>query len=213
MYGNASATVTDVMTAAAAPGGRVLASIIFPVDTDALQGLARSAVVDGPEPGAGLDFYFQYTILAGQPLDTLSIPGFPFDSVSATLQSGAAFDVFAAGQLALVAINRDTAGGVSLDFDAARSGVRQSTYTVVLRTGLTSFRGTTMTLNEGAGSAPALAPELPVQVTSAVPEPATAPLLAAGVLMPAADTRRRRRPSDPRRGPASGTALRCAPGL
>jgi hypothetical protein len=212
MYGNASAAVTDVMKAAAAPGGRVLASIIFPVDTDALQGLARAAVVDGPEPGTGLDFYFQYTNLAGQPLDTLSIPGFPFDAVSTTLQFGAAFDVFAAGQLALVAINRDIAGGVSLDFDAARSGVRQSTYTVVLRTGLTSFRGTTMTLNEGAGSAPALAPELPGQVTSAVPEPVTAPLLAAGLLMLAAGARRLRRPSDPCPGPTSSTASSRAPG-
>ena len=46
-------------TVAAAPGGAVLATASNTITTPTWWGIARTAVVDGPEAGINLDFYYQ----------------------------------------------------------------------------------------------------------------------------------------------------------
>ena len=184
----------------AAPGGTLLASNTESVTTPHWSGTFRTAVVDGPEAGVNLDFYYQVTNASGSTDALARVTGSDFpNGFSTALQQTAAasFGLFTAGNQAAASGDRGTLGVVGFNFFPGTSGTGkidpgETSYTLIVRTNATTYgpgysgitNGTATTVNSfmPTGQPPIVGP---------IPEPGTLALLASGLLAAGGVARRR----------------------
>jgi hypothetical protein len=97
-------------TLPAALGGTLLDTSISQVTTPTFSGTLRSAVYDGPgDPRRNLDFYYQFTNDAGSTDAIARLGGGYFgDWAASVFQTGQAFGVFPAGQVAASSATEDS---------------------------------------------------------------------------------------------------------
>lgn len=186
----------------AAPGGTVLASRSETVTTPHWTGTFRTAVVDGPQAGVNLDFYYQIANATSSTdaLGRLTASDFlgafsPVDLV----QTNAAFSIFTAGQQAAASGDRGNLGVVGFNFFPGASGTGkvdpgETSYTLIIRTNATTFGPGFSGLTNG--TATTVASFMPTGqpgpgIVGPIPEPGTLALLASGLLAAAGVARRR----------------------
>lgn len=166
----------------AAPGGAVLATNSGALVTPHWSGTFRTAVVDGPEAGVNLDFYYQVTNSPGS-VDSLGrVTGADFGAPFSTsvFQTAGAFGIFTAGTQAATSADRGLLGTVGFAFLPGTGGTGkidpgETSYTLIVRTDATAYGpGVMGVLNGGGTFAAAFQP--------AIPEPGTMALLASGLL-------------------------------
>lgn len=185
---------------ASAPGGAVLASASGTLTTPHWSGTYRTAVVDGPEAGPNLDFYYQVTNSSGSTDALGRITGADFNNAFITnvMQTNAAFDGFVAGGQAAFSGDRDLLGVVGFDFLPGTSGTGkidpgESSYLLIIRTNAATFtEGTMAVINGTATFANAFQPSGQPPLVGPIPEPGTMALLATGLLALGGAARKRR---------------------
>ena len=165
---------------ASAPGGTVLATNSGPLVTPHWTGTFRTAVVDGPEPGVNLDFYYQVTNNEGSTDSLGRVTGADFASMftTAAFQTASAFGIFVTGNQAAANGDRGLLGTIGFNFLPADNGKidpGQTSYTLIVRTNATAYTAGVMGIVNGTGTFAA-------GFQPAVPEPGTMALLASGLL-------------------------------
>lgn len=184
---------------AAAPGGTVLASNSGSLTTPHWSGTFRTAVVDGPEAGVNLDFYYQVTngSASTDALGRVTAADFNNGFITNVMQTSAAFDGFVGGgQLAFTG-DRDIFGVVGFNFAPAATGGKidpgETSYTLIIRTNATTYEAGTMAVINGTATfAAAFQPSGQPPIVGPIPEPGTMALLATGLLALGGAARKRR---------------------
>src|SRR3954467_10715020 len=122
LAGGAHATaVTDNQTVvpqtlASAPAGTLLDSKSTVVTTPTFSGTLRTAVYDGPEAGANMDFYYQFSNSAQSANAIGRVTGFDFSAwATSVFQSSGAFGIFRAGDTAASTADRDGLGTIGFN--------------------------------------------------------------------------------------------------
>lgn len=203
LVGSAQATVllpntgaTNFDTLAAAPGGVVLASTTTPGVTPALlptwSGTLRTAVVDGPEAGVNLDFYYQFSNDASSTDGIGRLTGADFNGFTTDVfQTSAAFDIFLAGSQAASTAGRGTSQVVGFNFPEGgtdKIDPGETSWLLIVRTNATSFEPGLVALINGTATN--------VVGYQPVPEPETYAMMLAGLGLLGAIARRRRQSKD-----------------
>jgi hypothetical protein len=148
-------------------------------------GTARVAVVDGPEAGTNLDFYYQFSNSANSTDSITRLTGASFGSFITDVRhtNVASFSFFTAGNQVDSGADRSVSGAVvGFNFEplglAGRIDPGETSWTMIVRTNATSYTAGTMGILNGVGmTAPAFQP-----TTAPIPEPGTWALFAAGLL-------------------------------
>ncbi len=183
----------------AAPGGTVLDSSTQAVSTPHWTGTFRTAVVDGPEAGVNLDFYYQVAN-AGSSTDSLArVTGsdFPNGFTTNLQQTAAAFGIFTAGTQAATNGDRGNLGVVGFNFFPGANGTGkidpgETSYTLIVRTNATSYTNGFSGLTNGtATTVNSFMPSGQPPIVGPIPEPGTLALLASGLLAAGGVARRR----------------------
>jgi hypothetical protein len=185
---------------ASAPGGTVLATNSGPLTTPHWSGTFRTAVVDGPEAGVNLDFYYQVTNNSGSADSLGRVTGADFNNAFITnlIQTSAAFDGFVAGGQVAFSGDRDAFGVVGFNFVPGASGdgkinPGETSYLLIVRTNATTYEpGVMATINGTATFASAFQPSGQPPIVGPIPEPGTMALLATGLLAIGGAARKRR---------------------
>jgi hypothetical protein len=173
-------TVDPLIEIASAPGGTLLATLTNVVSTPTFSGTLRTAVYDGPEAGANLDFYYQFSNSAGSDNSIGRVTGFDFTGFNTSVaQTATAFGIFLAGQVEADTADRDTTGVVGFNMlpntnsdGKLMPGMTSDIF--IIRTNATMFAsGFAGVINGTASYSPAFQP--------AVPEPGTNALILAGL--------------------------------
>lgn len=183
---------------AAAPGGAVLATFNTPVVAATWTAQFSTAVVDGPEPGVNLDFYYQITNDEGSrtalPALLAAFFSVPFDPVGPyfatdVVQTAAAFGPFLPGAQAAAYAERSVIGYVGFLFasDCECAGLLDpgdTSYTFIVRTNASAYDTSGLIgIPDGQLTfAPAFQPAGLPPLVAPVPEPGTLALLASGLL-------------------------------
>ena len=164
----------------AAPGGSLLDSLSTIITTPTFTGTLRTAVYDGPEAGRNLDFYYQFSNSAQSANAVGRVTGYDFDSWATNVfQTAQAFGIFLAGDTTALSADRDAHSTIGFNMlpDGELHGKLApglSSYTFLVRTAATQYvPGWSGVIDGTAGFAPAF--------QSAVPEPGTNALIAAGL--------------------------------
>jgi hypothetical protein len=164
----------------AAPGGTLMDSLTSTITTPTFSGTLRTAVYDGPEAGANMDFYYQFTNDANSENAVGRVTGYNFDNwATSVFQSASAFGIFLAGDTAALTADRDGLGTVGFNMlpDGEIHGKLlpgETSYTFIVRTLAPWYTpGWSGVIDGTAGFAPAFQP--------AVPEPGTNALILAGL--------------------------------
>lgn len=183
----------------AAPGGTVLNSSTQAVSTPHWTGTFRTAVVDGPEAGVNLDFYYQVANASGSTDSLARVTGsdFPNGFTTNLQQTAAAFSIFTAGTQAATNGDRGNLGVVGFNFFPGASGTGkidpgETSYTLIVRTNATSFtNGYSGITNGTATTVNSFMPSGQPPIVGPIPEPGTLALLASGLLAAGGVARRR----------------------
>ena len=165
---------------AAAGCGILLAARESAVFAPTFTGTMRTAVVDGPEDGINLDFYYQFTNTSSSRdavarITTADFSGF----LAEAFQSPGAVDtLFPAGSVAADTVDRSASGAV-IGFNFLPGGTNTldngtTSYTLVLRTNAEVFTDGTIGVIDGSGTTT-------LGFAPAIPEPETYALMAAGL--------------------------------
>lgn len=171
--------------------GTLLDSIATTITTPTFTGVARSAVYDGPEAGANLNFYYQFssTDASTDAISRMTAGGFGTWGTD-VFQSTAATGAFEAGNTAAATVDRSTTGVLGFNFQPDGLMPGESSNVMEVRTTATAFASSWMgVINSTAGFAPAFAP--------AIPEPETYALMLAGLGLLGFVGRRRLRDQPP----------------
>lgn len=175
-------------TVAAAPGGAVLATASNTITTPTWSGIARTAVVDGPEAGINLDFYYQFVsnTASTDGIGRLTGSDYPTGVTTDVLQTAAAFSIFTAGAQSSSGADRDTYGVVGFQFSPAGGGVidpGEASYTMIVRTNANAYvPGYIGAIGGPGGFTTGFQPAGP-PLAGNVPEPGTLGLMAAGLML------------------------------
>lgn len=195
---------------ASAPGGTLLQQRSENVSTAHWTGTFRTAVVDGPEAGVNLDFYYQITN-ASSSTDALGrLTGsdfFPNGFTTNLVQTAAATNLtgtggvgnisFAAGTQAASSGDRGNLGVVGFNFLPGSGGTGkidpgETSFTLIVRTNATQWGpGFTGLINGTATTVASFAPAGQPPIVGPIPEPGTLALLASGLLAAGGVARRR----------------------
>lgn len=183
----------------AAPGGTVLNSSTQAVSTPHWTGTFRTAVVDGPEAGVNLDFYYQVANASGSTDSLARVTGsdFPNGFTTNLQQTAAAFSIFTAGTQAATNGDRGNLGVVGFNFFPGANGTGkidpgETSYTLIVRTNATSFtNGYSGITNGTATTVNSFMPSGQPPIVGPIPEPGTLALLASGLLAAGGVARRR----------------------
>lgn len=183
----------------AAPGGTVLDSSTQAVSTPHWTGTFRTAVVDGPEAGVNLDFYYQISNATGSTDSLGRVTGsdFPNGFTTNLQQTAAAFSIFTAGTQAATSGDRGNLGVVGFNFFPGANGTGkvdpgETSYTLIVRTNATSFTsGFSGITNGTATTVNSFMPSGQPPIVGPIPEPGTLALLASGLLAAGGVARRR----------------------
>jgi hypothetical protein len=186
---------------ASAPGGTILDSASGALITPHWSGTYRTAVVDGPETGVNLDFYYQVTNGSGSADALGRVTGADFNNVFITnlIQTSAVFDGFVAGGQSAFSGDRDTFGVVGFNFVPGANGTGkidpgESSYLLIIRTNATTYTAGTMAVINGTATyVNAFQPSGQPPLVGPIPEPGTMALLATGLLALGGAARKRQK--------------------
>lgn len=184
----------------AAPGGTVLASNSGALSTPHWSATFRTAVVDGPEAGVNLDFYYQVAngSSSTDSLGRVTGADFPNGFITNVMQTAAPFDGFTGGGQVAFTGDRDFFGVVGFDFLPGANGTGkidpgESSYTLIIRTNATTYEAGVMgVINGTATFANAFQPSGQPPIVGPIPEPGTMALLATGLLALGGAARKKR---------------------
>jgi hypothetical protein len=177
------------------PAGSVVASNTQAVNALTFAGILRTAVVDGPEAGVNLDFYYQFTrtgagTIGNQEVGKLTASDFG-NFTTNVFQTASSFGIFLAGNQQATAAEHGTDGVIGFLFQSGGNGKiggNETSWTQVVRTNATSYQaGLVGVIN---GSTATLVGYQPV------PEPETYAMVLAGLGLIGAIARRRRQSKD-----------------
>lgn len=175
---------------AAAPGGTVLDTASGTLTTPHWSGTYSTSVVDGPEAGVNLDFYYQVTNGSASSDALGRVTGADFNNAFITnvIQTATAFSGFVAGGQSAFTGDRDMFGVVGFNFLPGTSGTGkidpgESSYILIIRTNATTYEpGVMAVINGTATFASAFQPSGQPPLVGPIPEPGTMALLATGLL-------------------------------
>jgi hypothetical protein len=170
-------------------GGTLLDSATTLVSNISYNGTARTAVY---KTATGLDFYYQFTNNLSSKNGIERFTGYDFSSLGATVvnvfQTGAAFDMFAAGTESADYADRTVLGVIGFNFvPNAHSKINPGTtsFTQIIRTNASNYVVGNFGLLDGIG-------DNAKGFATAVPEPESYAMLLAGLGMIGTIIRRRK---------------------
>jgi hypothetical protein len=193
----------------AAPGGTLLAQRSETVTTPHWTGTFRTAVVDGPEAGVNLDFYYQVSnaSFSNDSLGRLTGSDFPNGFTTNLQQTAAAVNLTGAGAIGSLAFlagnqqamsgDRGNLGSIGFNFLPGANGQGkidpgENSYTLIIRTNATTFaQGFSGITNGTATTVASFMPTGQPPIVGPIPEPGTLALLASGLLAAGGVARRR----------------------